>query len=131
MSQFMLITAVDIGVDLDRTPEQKKNYESLVQTLQLRTQIEPMITVKMSNKKAGSPFQLLNDRDPIWTIYFNVEQDYAYENDLETINKDLDYIPCIAGLQESRRIKIPYFKATGPDQNSLIKKHQLIQKLGE
>jgi len=131
MSQYMLITAIDIGVDMNRSFEQKKNYESLIQTLQLRTQIEPMITVKMSNKKAGNPFQLLADRDPVWIIYFNVEQDYAYETDIESINKDLDYIPCIAGLSESRRVKIAYFKATGEDQNSLIKKYQLIQNLGE
>lgn len=127
----MLITAVDIGVDPDRSFEQKKNYESLIQTLQLRTQIEPMITVKMSNKKAGNPFQLLADRDPVWIIYFNVEQDYAYESDIDSINKDLDYIPCISGLNESRKVKISYFKATGIDQNSLIKKYQLIQNLGE
>lgn len=127
----MLITAVDIGVDLDRTPEQKKNYESLIQTLQLRTQIEPLITVKVTNKKADSPFAGLSDRDPVWIVYFDVEQDYTYESNIESIYSDIDYVPCIAGLSEARKAKSSYYKATGEDQNLVIKKHQLIENLGE
>lgn len=125
----MLITSIDIGVDSKRSSEQKKNFESLIQTLQLRTQIEPIITVKTSNKKINNMFADLTDRDPVWIIYFNVDQGHVYEHELESINADLDYIPCITGLEESRRNKNSYFKATSTDFNSRIIKHQLISGL--
>ncbi len=124
MSQFSLVTAVDIGADLDRSIEQKKNYESLVQTLQLRTQIEPIITVKTTNKKINGLFAFLSDHDPVWIFCFSVEQvDYF---DSSIVDSDLNYIPCILGLGESKKVKTALFMTSGLDKNTVVKSYQLI-----
>ena len=106
MNQFVLLTLIDIGLDHDRNPNQKKNYESLVQTLQLRTQIEPIITIKQKFNDT-MPFEGLSNRDPVWSLIFGVEYPEYYGTQLELVNSDLNYVPCILGIGESKKIKEP------------------------
>lgn len=118
----MLVTAIDLGVDQARSLEQKKNYESLIQSLQLKTQIEPMLTVVTTNNKMDNVFNI-KKTDPVWVFCFAVEQiDYF---DLDSINSDINYIPCILDLSESSSIKQPLFITDGKDKNTMIKSYQL------
>lgn len=127
MNQFVLLTLIDIGLDQDRNANQKKNYESLIQTLQLRTQIEPIITVKQKFDES-MPFKLSN-RDPVWSMIFRVETPEYYGTQLELVNSDLNYVPCILGLGESRKVKEPFFLTDPSFRNTFVIKQQIFKEL--
>lgn len=122
MNQYAVVTKVDLGLDQSRSRHQKKNYESLIQILQLRTQIESLVVVKKT--KGREDIFTCTNRSPTWLLVFNVEQGEFFEQSFHSIIQDLDYVPCITGLEEG--IDQPFFRTQGKDTNTIIKKCQLI-----
>jgi hypothetical protein len=127
MNQYAVVTKIDVGLDQTRNRYQKKNFESLVQILQIRTQIESLIVVKKT--RGQEDIFKSSPKSPTWLLIFNVEQGEYFEQAFDSIIQDIDYVPCITGLEEGGQQ--PFFRTQGPEINTVLKKCQLIPLASE
>lgn len=108
-------TAID---DWSLQRNQQRNYDTLVQTLGLRSQ--PInIHVRQFN---GNPHNFYLGKNlpeicNIWEMEFDIEHEDALGENCEVALKDLNYVPLINGLNETQPAFPPVFQTTGTFKN--------------
>jgi len=107
-------TNVTRGESIQRN--QQRNWESLIQALSLKTQIEVVVgPEKVENFQITSIFE--NFYDPIQTVWafgFYSEKN-IYTEDI--LISDCDQIPMITGLEETARFMLPITYTRGTLKN--------------
>jgi hypothetical protein len=112
----MDITATNVtrGESIQRN--QQRNWESLIQALSLKTQIEVVVgPEKVENFQITSIFE--NFYDPIQTVWafgFYSEKN-IYTEDI--LISDCNNIPMITGLEETARFMLPITHTRGSLKN--------------
>ena len=86
----------------NRSRNQQRNWETLLQIMQLRSQIEII-----------EPAQRQSDG---WYFVFAVDNDMVYGEDLSELHRDAQGVPMIMGLDELD-IDQGVLQTSGPDQN--------------
>ena len=108
------VTNVTRGESIQRN--QQRNWESLIQALSLKTQIEVVVgPEKVENFQITSIFE--NFYDPIQTVWafgFYSEKN-IYTEDI--LISDCDQIPMITGLEETARFMLPITYTRGTLKN--------------
>lgn len=110
------VTGVTRG-ECDRR-NQQRNWESLVQALCLKTQIEIVIypekieNFNIANSELFGSFYV--PLQTVWAFGFYSEANIYTE---EILTKDCDNIPMITGLEETARFMLPLTHTAGPLKN--------------
>lgn len=108
------VTNVTRGESIQRN--QQRNWESLIQALSLKTQIEVVVgPEKVENFQITSIFE--NFYDPIQTVWafgFYSEKN-IYTEDI--LISDCNNIPMITGLEETARFMLPITHTRGSLKN--------------
>ena len=108
------VTNVTRGESIQRN--QQRNWESLIQALSLKTQIEVVVgPEKVENFQITSIFE--NFYDPIQTVWafgFYSEKN-IYTEDI--LISDCNNIPMITGLEETARFMLPITYTRGTLKN--------------
>jgi hypothetical protein len=129
---YSLMTLVDItktnqvhnsenNDDLKRN--QHRNYQTMLQTLGLRTQPTIKGDVKMTNGEFPQPDfgESYNGIHNIWQVNFSVEQPEAFsdteQNPVGLLEEDFDQVPIVSMLKETARFILPCFFSYGPLKN--------------
>ncbi len=100
---------------------QQRNFDTLIQTLGLRSQ--PLnISVKQFSH---SPLEYglgknLPEIANIWEMEFDIEHKDAFGKNCEIVLEDLHYVPIINGLNESEPAFPPVFQTKGTFKNIKI-----------
>jgi hypothetical protein len=108
------VTNVTRGESIQRN--QQRNWESLIQALSLKTQIEVVVDPeKVENFQITSIFE--NFYDPfqtVWAFGFYSEKN-IYTEDI--LISDCNNIPMITGLEETARFMLPITHTRGSLKN--------------
>jgi hypothetical protein len=122
------ITATGITRGESDGRNQQRNWESLVQALSLKTQIEIVIyPEKVENfdislsKVFGNFYGTIQT---IWAFGFYSERNVYNEDLLET---DCDSIPIILGLEETARFMLPLIHTRGTLKNLYFMRAPILQ----
>jgi hypothetical protein len=107
--RYKLTTLIDITDTGSRRGEdpiayrQNQNYQTVLQTLGLRTNIEYVTLereeVALSNYKFGSEYK---GKKAVWTFVFEVERE-GYHS-VEEMEQDFNLVPIITSLSETAKI---------------------------
>ena len=97
---------------------QQRNYDTVVQTLSLRSQPINVKVIKLLDAPClyglGNNLpELIN----IWEMTFDIEHDAAYGQNCELALNDLNYVPIINGLTETAPSFPPVFQSSGTFKN--------------
>ena len=101
----------------ERSRNQQRNFETIIQTISLRAQpiyldVPKKATVDLAVHKFGSEF---TGDQAVWSFNFTVEHTAVFDkNDqpLWALNQDMNNIPCIANLRETVDMSSPIFKVS-------------------
>lgn len=86
----------------NRRRNKQRNWETLLQILQLRSQIEIIDHARQT--------------DRTWQFVFEVESDLVYGTDFQDLYRDADGVPMLIGLDE-KNLEQRSLKVQGADQN--------------
>lgn len=111
----------------ERSRNQQRNFETVLQIIGLRTQ--PMLldnpsqsVVDLGDYNFGANW---NGNHKVWCFKFSVEYVGIFDRDsrdLIALAEDMHHIPCITGLTETASLATPVFVTTGPGTNVYFKK---------
>lgn len=142
MYNYRIYTLVDItqtnvnrGSSNDLKRDQERNYQTLLQTLSLRTQ--PLNVTQPIMFQKGT---ILEDKinlggmyvgeHALWTMDFSVEFEGIFENangPTGLLLEDLNEVPIINGLEETARFILPCFFSYGACKNiEVLKNSKLV-----
>lgn len=99
---------------------QQRNYDTLIQTLSLRSQPTNIFVSKIFACPHTQPYGLgknLPEVSSIWSMEFDIEHEGAFGQNCELVLKDLNYIPILNGLEETEPSFPPVFQTTGTFKN--------------
>ena len=129
---YTLVDITSTGVtryraDQEHQRNQQRNWETVLQTLGLRTQ--PLLIkgpiVTESNLADGWDFgEYFQGRHKIWVWTFAVEHAdiFLTDNDpLGGLRKDFEQVPFVQGLDETARFMLPIFYPYGTIKNIYFK----------
>lgn len=127
--RYQIITLVDItktnphrGSTDPLTLGQQSNYNTLIQTIGLRANIDYSIDPKMVTGRLPEPF---TGKGAYWTFIFEVERDQTFlinDDPVGLLKEDLNSVPIITGLQDTANFKLPVFQTDGKLVNTHIEK---------
>jgi hypothetical protein len=127
--RYQIITLVDItktnphrGSTDSLTLGQQSNYNTLIQTIGLRANIDSSIDPITNTGRLPNPF---TGKGAYWTFVFEVERDDIFVKDTDPIGllkDDLDSVPVVIGLKDTVNFKLPIFQTTGNLINTHIEK---------
>lgn len=133
LRDYKLFTLVDITKTGARTPDsdptqrdQQRNYQTVEQTLSLRTQpiinsIDSFPNVAFDNKNLKHRFgDTYTGEHTVWAIHFSVEFDDIFRvdnNPTALLEDDFNEVPVVVGLNETARFLLPCFFTSGTLKN--------------
>jgi hypothetical protein len=127
--RYQIITLVDItktnphrGSTDSLTLGQQSNYNTLIQTIGLRANIDNSIDPTITTGRLSEPFV---GKGAYWTFIFEVERDDIFAKDADPIGllkDDLNNVPVVTGLKDTVNFKLPVFQTTGNLINTHIEK---------
>jgi hypothetical protein len=129
MERYKIITLVDITrtrpgrANRDvKQHNQQSNFNSLLQAIHLRTNITSDWDPKMNTGRFPDHWE---GKGTYWVYEFEAEREEVFF-DISTkdpkglLVKDLDGVPIVDNLDNTVEFKLPVFKTTGPDFNTVI-----------
>jgi hypothetical protein len=129
--RYQIITLVDItktnpprGTTDSLTLGQQSNYNTLIQTIGLRANIDNSIDPTMMTGRLPEPF---TGKGAYWTFIFEVEREQTFLKDTDPIGLlkyDLNSVPVVTGLKDTVNFKLSVFQTDGNLINTYIE--QLI-----
>jgi hypothetical protein len=127
MPEYTVITLVDITrtnpsrTDTDQLKlGQQSNFNSLIQTIGLRSNIEWNTDPEATLGALPHP---LEGKARYWTWSFYTERDMLFDKDnnpVKLLEDDLNGVPIIDNLTNTVDFDPPVFQTAGPDQNIWI-----------
>ena len=124
--RFIINTVVDITETRARrgqadklSLDQQANYNTLLQTIGLRCNAEPIsltATIKDVSKLAFG--DAIKGKQRVWTFEFNNPYEGALTVDM--LNDDFDLIPIINNLNETANINNSIFSTKNPNDRNII-----------
>jgi hypothetical protein len=125
--RYQITTLVDItktnphrGSTDPLTLGQQSNYNTLIQTIGLRANIDGSIDPKMDTGRLPEPF---TGKGAYWTFIFEVEREQTFlkgDDPVGLLSDDLHGVPVIIGLRDTVNFKLPIFQTTGKLINTHI-----------
>jgi hypothetical protein len=125
--RYQIITLVDItktnpprGTTDPTTLGQQSNYNTLIQTIGLRANIDNSIDPQMTNGRLPDPF---TGKGAYWTFIFETERDDIFAKDTDPIgllSDDLYGVPVVANLANTVELDPAVFTTTGKKFNTWI-----------
>jgi hypothetical protein len=99
----------------ERSRNQQRNFETIIQTISLRAQpiyleVPKKVTVDLTSYKFGPEF---TGNQSVWSFNFTVEHTAVFDKDdqpLWALSQDMNNIPYIANLKETADMSVPVFK---------------------
>lgn len=129
--RYQIITLVDItktnpprGTTDPTTLGQQSNYNTLIQTIGLRANIDNSIDPIMTTGRLPEPF---TGKGTYWTFVFEVEREQTFLKDADPVGlliEDLNNVPVVTGLKDTVNFKLSIFQTDGKLVNTHIE--QLI-----
>ena len=125
--RFIVSTLVDITQTNARRADgnkfaysQQQNYNTLVNTMGLRTNILPLADIKIENRlldadEFGSSY---TGEHTVWSFPFEVEAEDSLT--VEMLEQDFDLVPVITGLDETIKINNNVFRTNGSKDNNIL-----------
>lgn len=128
LHRHLLFTTVDITQTNVRTKSdiddwslqrnQQRNFDTVVQTLGLRSQpININVMQIVNDPRLFGLGSNLPETCNIWQMQFDIEHEDAFGENCEVALKDLNYVPLINGLTETEPSFPPVFQTTGTFKN--------------
>jgi hypothetical protein len=127
--RYQITTLVDItktnpprGTTDPTTLGQQSNYNTLIQTISLRANIDYSIDPKMETGRLPEPF---TGKGTYWTFIFEVEREQIFLKDADPVGllkEDLNGVPVVTGLKDTVNFKLPVFHTDGKLINAYIEK---------
>ena len=124
--RFIIDTVVDVTETNARrgqadklSLDQQANYNTLLQTIGLRCNAEPIsltATIKDVSKLAFG--DAIKGKQRVWTFEFNNPYEGALTVDM--LNDDFDLIPIINNLNETANINNSIFSTKNPNDRNII-----------
>lgn len=124
--RFIVSTLVDITqtnarrADGDRFAySQQQNYNTLVNTMGLRTNILPLAEIKIETREleTGEFGAAYTGEQKVWSFPFEVEAEDSLT--IEMLEQDFDLVPVITGLNETVKINNNVFRTNGSKDNNI------------
>ena len=123
--KFILTTVVDITEtnarrgDDKRLINQQANYHTLVQTIGLRVNINPIsCSSQVSNIDKFGFGSNIKGKQRYWEFAFEVEYEDALT--LEMLILDFDLVPIITELDETAKINNNIFRSNHPNDTNIV-----------
>lgn len=118
--RYQIITLVDItktnpprGTTDPTKLGQQSNYNTLIQTIGLRANIDRSLDPKMETGRLPDPF---TGKGAYWTFIFEVEREQTFLKDNDPtglLKEDLNGVPIVIGLSDTASFKLPVFQTDG------------------
>jgi hypothetical protein len=118
--RYQITTLVDItktnphrGSTDPLTLGQQSNYNTLIQTIGLRANIDSSIDPKMDTGRLPEPF---TGKGAYWTFIFEVEREQTFlkgDDPVGLLSDDLHGVPVVIGLRDTVNFKLPVFQTSG------------------
>ena len=124
--RFMVLTLVDITQTNARRADgdkfaysQQQNYNTLVNTMGLRTNILPLSDIKIEDRELepnefGKEY---SGTHKVWSFPFEVEAEDSLS--IEMLEQDFDLVPVITDLDETVKINNNVFRTNGAKDNNI------------
>jgi|DEB0MinimDraft_6_1074348.scaffolds.fasta_scaffold117328_1 hypothetical protein len=124
--RFMVLTLVDITQTNARRADgdkfaysQQQNYNTLVNTMGLRTNILPLSDIKIEDRELepnefGKEY---SGTHKVWSFPFEVEAEDSLS--IEMLEQDFDLVPVITNLNETVKINNNVFRTNGAKDNNI------------
>tara|TARA_Y100000389_G_C17465630_1_gene525268 strand:+ start:2831 stop:3223 length:393 start_codon:yes stop_codon:yes gene_type:complete len=123
--RFILTTVVDITQTNARRGDdkhlhnQQANYHTMIQTIGLRVNIEPIECIPEVKDVKGIGFgSNIKGKQRVWTFTFNVEAAEALS--LDMLVTDFDLVPVIAELDETANLNSKIFRTNHPNDTNIV-----------
>lgn len=123
--QFKIHTVVDITETNAKRSDDKKlfsqqtNYNTVIQTIGLRVNLNPMYVKSLVDKVDGIGFgNSIKGKQRYWEFCFEVEYEGALN--LDMLINDFDLIPVITGLDETVHNHNKIFRTTCPNDCNIV-----------
>ena len=127
MPRYRITTLVDITrSNPSRSEEdlvkigQQSNFNSLIQSIGLRSNVEWNRDPEILAGRLPEPFQ---GKSTHWIWEFEVERERIFESNDDPVGllkEDLNGVPVVVGLRETAEIRPAVFQTKGEFQNTLI-----------
>ncbi len=107
----------------EKLRDQQQNFNTVLQTIGLRANIEYRRRPEMERAPADSHGFSLKDTVNIWTFEWYCDREAVWtegEDPLALLKLDFDLVPFIPNLDETLVMKPSVFKSTGSDANILF-----------
>jgi len=125
--RFIVHTLVDITQTNARRADgdkfaysQQQNYNTLVNTMGLRTNILPLSDIKIEDREL-EPNEFGKDytgTHRVWSFPFEVEAEDSLS--VEMLEQDFDLVPIITDLDETIKINNNVFRTNGAKYNNIL-----------
>ena len=124
--RFMILTLVDITQTNARRADgdkfaysQQQNYNTLVNTMGLRTNILPLSDIKIEDRELEpNEFgKAYSGTHRVWSFPFEVEAEDSLT--IEMLEQDFDLVPVITNLNETVKINNNVFRTNGAKDNNI------------
>ena len=125
--RFIVNTLVDITQTNARRADgdkfaysQQQNYNTLVNTMGLRTNILPLSDIKIEDREL-EPNEFGKDytgTHRVWSFPFEVEAEDSLS--VEMLEQDFDLVPVITDLDETIKINNNVFRTNGAKDNNIL-----------
>lgn len=126
--KFSVETLIDItetgarkGTGDAKAYNQQQNFQTVIQTIGLRVNIEIIQKPTVETKSAKSFGKTFSGKHKVWSFIFDVE--YADALDLEMLENDFDLVPIILGLEETACQTAGVFRTKDVDTKNILFKH--------
>ena len=125
--RFIVSTLVDITETNARRADgdkfaysQQQNYNTLVNTMGLRTNILPLSDIKIEDRELepnefGKEY---SGTHKVWSFPFEVEAEDSLS--VEMLEQDFDLVPVITDLDETIKINNNVFRTNGAKDNNIL-----------
>lgn len=125
--RFIVNTLVDITQTNARRADgdkfaysQQQNYNTLVNTMGLRTNILPLSDIKIEDRELeenefGKDY---TGTHKVWSFPFEVEAEDSLS--VEMLEQDFDLVPVITDLDETIKINNNVFRTNGAKDNNIL-----------
>ena len=125
--RYQLITLVDItktnpprGTTDPTTLGQQSNYNTLIQTIGLRANIDYSIDPVIATGRLPNPF---TGKGAYWTFVFETEREGVFLKDADPVGlltEDLNGVPIVGDLANTVTIEPAVFTTTGKNFNTRV-----------
>tara|TARA_B110000503_G_scaffold113570_1_gene170500 strand:- start:1549 stop:1941 length:393 start_codon:yes stop_codon:yes gene_type:complete len=129
--KFKLTTIIDITQTLARRGDNKKlvnqqaNYNTMIQTIGLRVNINPnSCKVEVANIKGLGFGDTFKGKHRYWEFTFDVEAEDALT--LDMLATDFDLVPVITNLDETTLFGTKVFRTKQPNDTNIV--FEMIQE---